>query len=305
MNSSRGMLTIAHTNVRYVREAVALARSIRLRDPDLPLAVATNCDPAVFENAFDIVIPWDFSGTGGVTAKIDAWDMSPFDETILLDTDCLAAASLDAVFARFAGQDFAVFGSNSATPWYFGSVEMVRAAVHSETYPVFNGGMYYFTKSDAAAAVFRHAKEMLPDYDRLQIHPTRKGPSDESLFSIAMARVGLRATPRDPAHILFAPLTFGSRLRIDVMAGRCELLHSDRATSATIVHFVYPWVLRYEYVREVMRLEAAFGKRAGLHRVDPFVRIAARATSFRLYRIPRIRRRVRRWKRRLAEIMHR
>lgn len=61
MNMSRGVLTIAHTNVRYVREAVALARSIRLRDPHLPLAVATNFDPAVFENAFDIVIPWNFS----------------------------------------------------------------------------------------------------------------------------------------------------------------------------------------------------------------------------------------------------
>lgn len=303
MNTSKGVLTIAHTNVRYVREAVALARSIRLHDPNLPLAVATNFDPAVFENAFDVVIPWDFSSTGGVTAKIEAFEISPFDATILLDTDCLAVASPDAVFARFSGQNFAVFGGNSASPWYFGSVEAVRAEAPSETYPVFNGGLYYFTKSDAAAAVFRYARETLLNYDRLQMHPTRKGPSDETLFSVAMARAGLRATPRDPAHILFAPLTFGSRLRIDVMAGRCELLHGDHATPATIVHFVYPWVLRYEYVREVMRLEAAFGKRAGLRGSDLLVRIAARATSFRLYRVPRIRRRIRRGKRRLAEIL--
>ncbi|MCX6017829.1 MAG: hypothetical protein NTZ50_04880 [Chloroflexi bacterium] len=302
MNMSRGVLTIAHTNVRYVREAVALARSIRLRDPHLPLAVATNFDPAVFENAFDIVIPWNFSGIGGVTAKIKAYEISPFDVTILLDTDCLAAASVEAVFECFAGRDFAVFGGNSANPWYFGSVDVVRAAAPAETYPVFNGGLYYFIKSAAAAAVFRYAKETLRDYERLQILPTKKGPSDESLFSVAMARVGLRATPRDPARILFAPLGFGSRLRIDVMAGRCELLNGDHGVPAVIVHFVFPWVLRYEYVREVMRLEAAFGKRAGLLRNDLLVRIAARATSFWLYRVPRIRRRIRRWKRRLSEM---
>ena len=142
----------------------------------------------------------------------------------------------------------------------------------------------------------------LLDYERLQMLYARDGPNDEALFSVAMARAGVRATARDPARILFAPLTFGSRLRIDVMAGRCELLNGDHDVPAVIVHFVFPWVLRYEYVREVMRLEAAFGKRAGLLRNDFLVRIAARATSFWLYRVPRIRRRIRRWKRRLSEM---
>lgn len=302
MNMSRGVLTIAHTNVRYVREAVALARSIRLRDPYLPLAVATNFDPAVFENAFDIVIPWDFSVAGGVMVKIHTYEMTPFDVTILLDADCLAVASVEAVFECFAGQDFAVFGGNSASPWYFRSGDAVRAVAPAETYPVFNGGLYYFTKSDVAAAVFRHAKDALLDYERLQMLYARDGPNDEALFSVAMARAGVRATARDPARILFAPLTFGSRLRIDVMAGRCELLNGDHDVPAVIVHFVFPWVLRYEYVREVMRLEAAFGKRAGLLRNDLLVRIAARATSFWQYRVPRIRRRIRRWKRRLSEM---
>ena len=38
----RGVLTIVHSQAKYARHAVNLARSIRLRDPDLSLAVATN-----------------------------------------------------------------------------------------------------------------------------------------------------------------------------------------------------------------------------------------------------------------------
>ena len=42
MTMIRGVLTIVHSQAKYARHAVNLARSIRLRDPDLSLAVATN-----------------------------------------------------------------------------------------------------------------------------------------------------------------------------------------------------------------------------------------------------------------------
>ena len=51
----KGVLTIAHTKRTYATQAVTLARSIRLRDPDMPLA--TDLDARLFRGLYDIVIP--------------------------------------------------------------------------------------------------------------------------------------------------------------------------------------------------------------------------------------------------------
>ena len=49
MNIGKGVLTIAHGQSRFACQAVNLARSIRLRDPNLPLAVVTDLPAALFE----------------------------------------------------------------------------------------------------------------------------------------------------------------------------------------------------------------------------------------------------------------
>ena len=58
MTTSKGVLTIAHTKPKYVRQAVNLARSIRLRDPNLPLAIATDFEASAFDGLYDHIIPW-------------------------------------------------------------------------------------------------------------------------------------------------------------------------------------------------------------------------------------------------------
>ena len=60
MTCSKGVLTIAHGHPRFARQAVNLARSIRLRDPEMPLAVVTDLPAALFEGMFDSIIEWNF-----------------------------------------------------------------------------------------------------------------------------------------------------------------------------------------------------------------------------------------------------
>lgn len=48
MNKSKGVLTLIYGKPEYARQAVNMARSIRLRDPNLPLAAVTAIDAALF-----------------------------------------------------------------------------------------------------------------------------------------------------------------------------------------------------------------------------------------------------------------
>ncbi len=229
MKDNRGVLTIAHTKPKYAWQAVNLARSIRLRAPDLPLAVATDLDPAAFKGAFEHVIPWDFSRWPGVLCKLEAYGMTPFETTLFVETDCLAVRSLHVVFDYFDGQQFAVFGRNEPTTSYFRSLELVRALIPSPTYPVFNGGLLYFRRSPLAEEIFRRAKELSRLYDCLHLARVRGGmESDEPLIGLAMAKAGLRATDDRRLDIMFAPERPLFHIDIDVLAGECSFVRLGR-----------------------------------------------------------------------------
>lgn len=84
MTAPKGVLTIAYGKRRYVRQAVNLARSIRLCDRCLPLAVATDFPPSAFAGLDDSVVPWDFSQWPEFLSKLELYAITPFDSIIRL-----------------------------------------------------------------------------------------------------------------------------------------------------------------------------------------------------------------------------
>ena len=254
----RGVLTIAYGRPKYVRQAISLARSIRLRDPELPLAVASDFPASAFLGLYDPVIPWDFSAWPELVSKLEIYDITPFETTLFLDADCLAIRSLTQVFSYFDGQQFAVFGRNDTNATWFRSIECIQAAVPSLTYPVFNGGLYYFTKSAVAEDVFRRARQLFQRYDELQLYRSRTSrENEEPLMSLAMAQAGLTATSDPRLDVMHAPERPSYHISINVQAGECEFERWGRVVSPTVVHFVGVRDTIYEYAREVTRLEAA------------------------------------------------
>ena len=259
MKNEKGVLTIAYGKPKYVRQAVNLARSIRLRDRDLPLAVATDLPPAAFEGYFDQVIPWDFSEWPELLSKLEIYAITPFATTLFLDADCLVVQSLETVFDYFDGQQFAVFGRNEPEAIWFRSLETIQAAVPSPTYPIFNGGCYYFTKSAQAEAIFQRARRLVQDYDDLQLFRSRTGKeNDEPLISLTMAQAGLKATDDPRLDVLHAPERPKYPIHIDVLAGECQFMRRGRLVKPVIVHFVGMRDTIYAYRREALRLEVAF-----------------------------------------------
>ena len=291
-SESKGVLTIAHTDPKYATQAVTLARSIRLRDPDMPLAVATDLDARLFRGLYDVVVPWDFSRRPGVLCKLDVYDISPFETTLFIETDCLAVRSLELVFDYFHDRPFAVFGRNEPTTHYIQSPDKVAALVPSATYPVFNGGLYYFRKSPAAAAVYHDAKALLPQYDDLGLARIYHSPAcpnglecDEPLFSLAMAKAGLEAVDDPQLDIMFAPEKPLFQIDIDVLAGTCSFERCGRLVHPVLPHFVGARDSGEPYLREAMRLEIASHGRLFSFWLDGFIRACAMVRSWWLARM--------------------
>jgi hypothetical protein len=257
----RGILTIAHTQPRYAKEAVALARSIRLRDPHVPLAVATNLSADLFNGMFDIVIPSDFTQWSGMLSKLMAYDLSPFDQTLLVDTDCFALESVSRAFDALSGAELGVFGANKVeTNWQLYTLDVVRRLWPSDTYPIFNGGIYYFRKLHVAAEVFRLAKEMSTQYDELRMRRLNGLMGEEPLMSVAMARMGLFASDDEVDVVIgIAPFSrLGIGGDIDVLSGRGSVQWNGRRVRPVFMHFSGIKSTWLPYCREAARLDAYY-----------------------------------------------
>jgi len=268
MIHDKGVLTIAHTKVKYARQAVNLARSIRYHTPDIILAVATDLEARYFQGLFDLVIPWDFREFPSILCKLELDRITPFETTLFVETDCLAVRSLQPVFEYFEGPEFAVFGRNVPTLHYFQSLELIQALVPSATYPLFNGGLYYFKRGTLAERVFDTAREFLPRYDEFRLNRVyhslrnkRGTPCDEPLIGLAMAKAGVKALDDPRLDIMFAPEPPHYQINIDVLKGACSFVRSGKLRHPILPHFVGARDSMYPYLRETLRLEAISGVR--------------------------------------------
>jgi hypothetical protein len=254
-----GVLTLAYGRPTFVEQAKSLARSIRHRSTDVSLAVATDFEPTAFDGLFDIVIPWRFDRWPGVASKLELHDITPFETTLFIDSDCLCIRSIEPVIDYFAGQDFAVYGGNLAEFSWGDRSGAQRAFVDAASYPSFNGGLYYFRRSPQAAEVFARAQHFFAHYDALGLRRPHGRMNDEPLISLAMASLGLRATDRPDLVVMVAPEPPAFAIDLDLLGGRCALVRRGEIVEPEIVHFAGVRSRIAAYRRERMVLELIVG----------------------------------------------
>ena len=69
--------------------------------------------------------------------------------------------------------------------------------------PVFNGGLYHFKSDDAAADVFRKAREVMRDYKQFDLG--EKFFKEEPVFAIALASSGIDAVSDEKGLTMRTP----------------------------------------------------------------------------------------------------
>ena len=245
---------IAHGHPRYAKQAVTLARSMRLHNPDIPIAVGTDLDPRFFLGLFDAVVPWKFQRRGFLS-KLDMYDISPFEKTLFLDSDIIVWRPLSMVFDRFAGEPFAVMQDDEPRGTWYENLERLRSEFGEVERIRFNGGLYYFEKCDAAERLFRDVASIETRYDDLGVERLYGKLSDEPMFGLIMSREGIAVTAdHSRAYWIATTWPHGKPYYIDSVAGECWHLEGKEKVHRVMMHFYGGAVNSYRYRREALRL---------------------------------------------------
>ena len=159
---TKGVLVLAQNNykVNYIDQAVVLALSLKLTNPDLPISIITNekitkKDAVLFDKIIEI--PWDDLSAASDWKIENRWKVyhaTPYNETIVMDTDMLVLEDISHWW-KFL-ENYNLFFTSSVLT-YRG--ETVTSDYYRKTFVNNNlsnlyTGVYYFKKSDLAQEFF-------------------------------------------------------------------------------------------------------------------------------------------------------
>lgn len=171
---SKGILVVAQNNYKidYVEQAVVLALSLKLTNPSVPISIVTN-DNISKEDAelFDkiIPIPWDdlaASQDWKIENRWKTYYASPYDETIVMDTDMLVLENIDHWWTFLSNYNL-YFSTNTLT--YRNetvSSDYYRKTFTKNNLPNIYTGIYYFKKSDFAQIFFNNLEIVFKNWQK-------------------------------------------------------------------------------------------------------------------------------------------
>lgn len=153
---SRGIVVLAQNTekVNYVDQACLLAMSLKVHNPNTKISLVTN-DKVEKENLFDKIIPIPF----GDHAEHSDWKVenrwklyhaSPYDKTIVMDTDMLVLQNID-VWWDFL-ENYEIYFTNKVLT-YRGTpsdTKFYRKTFIDSNLPNLFSGLHYFKKCEFA-----------------------------------------------------------------------------------------------------------------------------------------------------------
>jgi hypothetical protein len=285
MDEEKGILTIAHTRERYIKQAISLAQSVRVHNPDIPIAIATDKASPKLDEWFDEVVNWDFGDSGRLTCTLWMDKMTPLDRTLYIDADSLVTRSLGPVFQLFEGCSFSVYAKGDrGVPSWFEDIDKVKDFTGKDRFAGFNGGLMYFEMPDATD-VFQTARELIGSYEELSISLMNGHKNDEPLISLSMA-----INDASPSHDekLDVMVTSGGRrgpIEIDVLEGQCQFNKKGRIVEPIIMHFASDDD-SYPYIRERLRLQKHFERGEISNAAGLSIELRARAHDLTKHFLP-------------------
>lgn len=209
MNTSEGYVVLAFDDPRYLDLAVNLALSVRRADTR-PISVMVNPRISVPDQVrplFDRVITvTDDQDVRGAMNKLRLADLTPYERTLYLDSDCLLFSPRIAFFwQKYRGRPFVVEGHRQTDgPAFACSLGEKDAAALCRLLgipflSVFNAGAIYFERGAEAGAVFAAARALYdgPHRDAVSYRYKHAGEyADEPFFGAALGQLGI--APDEP-----------------------------------------------------------------------------------------------------------
>lgn len=255
----KGFITFAFGAKRYIDMAAAMAASAELRGSQTKFAVVCDKDHEILRKYFDIIIPIDKGLGRGVCQKLYIDKYSPFKDTIFIDSDCLFFKNPDMLWPLLADpQGFGVesYDRKQHGDKYYSmtDVDAFLDFFGEKMFPVFNSGLFYFNRSDKAAAVFEKARYIYSVRDGLPLKEFKDAPvNDEPIYQMAVQLCGIKTLPwRDTMAMILEDIN--GLNRIDVIRGNGAHFRGNNRVDPVLIHFNIHTQDLYPYLREIRRL---------------------------------------------------
>lgn len=236
---------MAYGRQKYVDQAVALAQSVKLHVPHLPICLVTDrTDPV---KPFDEQVQMASFDEAGTILKTRIYEYSPFEETLFIDSDCLVTRDFSEQLDAIRRWDFSPVVNTYLTAGdsdlWLKDVGSALVGVGGECFPKFNGGVYFFRKSEIAAEVFAEAERVRHRQSELGILDfDAAGPGEETLIGLALAKMGLSDLYDDEGKLMRTPLNATGPVHLDILKGECAFEKNGARVEPAIVHFCGEWI---------------------------------------------------------------
>lgn len=258
---SRGIITLAYGKPRNIEMAKSLARSLILHDPNVMRAIITDSkDPELGDLfTYRIDLRPEYGSETRQMMHLDRY--TPFNETLFIDRDSLAVHSLNSFWTAFQAVPFGVCGVRTLGRHNTDAsldIPFILNHFNLATLPKFSGAIYYFKRTPEAAALFTTARHLLLHAHELHFTHFRNngidaGPSDEALYSVAMAIHGLTVTDMGTGG-MWPAIDSTIRLALDIPHGICTFVKPGRLFLPDILHLAH-FTESLFYLRECARLK--------------------------------------------------
>lgn len=254
-DTTKGILTIATGAQKYIDMAINLAMSCKLKAPHIPLALVTDSTNPELLKFFDFIIPVKNKYGKGVLQKLYVNEYSPFEKTMFIDSDCLVINSIDWLFELFDGKKVSVVGKIKYDYKLSGqTLEYLKTQIDIDYLISFNGGIYYFEKSEIANKVYEKSREIINYYDQWNFNKWRGGIADEVVMSVAMSYY--RMIPiEDNGKGMRTPIAQTGQFKMDILKGYCEFYKEGEKVEPAIMHFGGDCTTTFFYKRELKKLK--------------------------------------------------
>jgi len=251
-----GILTIAQGEKRYIDMAKMLALSLKMNSPHIKRAVITDAPENEFNGLYDIRIPYEPAYGKGLNQKLYLDKYTPFEETLFIDSDCLAVKPLEATVNLCSQYPFAVFGDQVTSGEWYMDVAAMRKKFDLPSIPMFNGGTYYFKRSEVVTAIYNKARELRENYAKNGFTGFRNSINEEPVIAVAMAINNVEAVD-DKGTGMRTPIGIEGPFKIDVLKQQSRFNKQGEIAEPAIVHFAGHFAVAFHYKREIAKLKFA------------------------------------------------
>lgn len=256
----QGYITLAIGPPLYLELAINLALSLKLNDPTRPVCVVVEKGatlPSHYKPFVDHLAYLEpRSGFHGCLNKLRMHELSPFDETMFVDSDCILVKNdMDRHWEKHASDGFTIAGDKVSTGhWYGFSIAEALDALEIGYMVRMNSGVFYFRNGSRTRSFFDTALDLVANQSILlgKIHRTKRQLADEPFIGAAMGVQNLEPISYEPeegsimvttinsSEAAFDPFSKTSHLVInsDFRFARRFLPGMSVAHSPSFAHFV-------------------------------------------------------------------